>query len=45
MGLIRIGMVILETLFFIGLFGSGIVVMISFVEDIKELFAKDKDEL
>jgi hypothetical protein len=32
---------ILEFLFFVGLIGSSIVVIISFVEDGKELFGKD----
>jgi len=32
---------VLETLFFIGLVGSSIVVIISFVEDAVELFGKD----
>ena len=32
---------LLELMFFIGLAGSAIVVMISFVEDGKELFGKD----
>ena len=31
----------LETLFFVGLVGSAVVVLISFVEDGKELFGKD----
>lgn len=31
----------LELLFFVGLVGSAIVVVISFVEDGKELFGKD----
>jgi hypothetical protein len=31
----------LEVLFFIGLAGSTIVILISFVEDSKELFEKD----
>jgi hypothetical protein len=31
----------LETLFFVGLVGSVVVVLISFVEDGKELFGKD----
>jgi hypothetical protein len=33
---------VLETMFFIGLAGSSIVVFISFFEDAKELFAKDQ---
>jgi hypothetical protein len=32
---------IMELLFFVGLVGSAIVVLISFVEDGKELFGKD----
>ena len=31
----------LETLFFVGLLGSAVVVLISFVEDAKELIGKD----
>jgi len=41
MALGLIGMKILEVMFFIGLAGSSIVVLISFVEDIKELFGED----
>jgi hypothetical protein len=33
----------LELMFFVGLAGSTIVVLISFVEDGKELFGKDED--
>ena len=33
---------LLEAMFFIGLAGSTIVVLISFVEDGKELFGKDE---
>ena len=33
---------VLEAMFFIGLAGSTIVVLISFVEDGKELFGKDE---
>lgn len=37
---------LLEVTFFVGLAGSTIVVLISFVEDAKELFGKDeKDHL
>jgi len=36
-----LGMKILEVLFFAGLAGSAVVVLISFVEDGKELFGKD----
>ena len=32
---------VLEILFFVGLIGSSIVVLISFVEDGRELFGKD----
>ena len=32
---------ILEAMFFLGLVGSAVVVLISFVEDGKELFGKD----
>lgn len=32
---------LLETLFFVGLAGSAIVVLISFFEDFKELFGED----
>jgi hypothetical protein len=35
---------VLEVLFFAGLVGSSIVVIISFVEDGKELFSKDSKE-
>jgi hypothetical protein len=34
-------MVLLEVMFFVGLAGSSIVVIISFIEDGKELFGKD----
>ena len=33
----------LELMFFVGLAGSTIVVLISFIEDGKELFGKDED--
>jgi hypothetical protein len=33
---------ILEAMFFLGLIGSSVVVIISFVEDGKELFGKDE---
>jgi hypothetical protein len=36
------GMKLLEWMFFVGLAGSAIVVLISFVEDGKELFGKDE---
>ena len=32
---------VLEVMFFVGLIGSAVVVLISFVEDGKELFGKD----
>ena len=32
---------VLELMFFLGLAGSAVVVLISFVEDAKELFGKD----
>jgi hypothetical protein len=35
------GMRVLEVMFFLGLAGSAVVVLISFVEDGKELFGKD----
>jgi hypothetical protein len=37
-----LGMRLLEVMFFVGLVGSAIVVLISFVEDGKELFGKDE---
>jgi len=37
-----IAMQILEWMFFVGLVGSSVVVLISFVEDGKELFGKDE---
>ena len=33
---------LLEAMFFVGLVGSAVVVLISFVEDGKELFGKDE---
>jgi hypothetical protein len=42
MFLARLAMQILEVMFFVGLAGSTIVVLISFVEDGKELFGKDE---
>jgi hypothetical protein len=33
---------VLELMFFVGLLGSSVVVLISFVEDGKELFGKDE---
>lgn len=35
------GMRVLEVMFFVGLAGSTIVILISFVEDAKELFGED----
>ena len=32
---------VLEVMFFVGLVGSAVVVLISFIEDGKELFGKD----
>jgi hypothetical protein len=37
----QFAMYVLEALFFVGLAGSTIVVLISFVEDAKELFGAD----
>ncbi len=37
----QFGMKLLEAMFFVGLAGSTIVVLISFVEDAKELFGSD----
>ena len=37
-----IAMRVLEVMFFVGLIGSSVVVLISFVEDGKELFGKDE---
>jgi hypothetical protein len=34
-------MKVLEVMFFVGLVGSSVVVIISFIEDGKELFGKD----
>jgi hypothetical protein len=33
---------VLDAMFFVGLLGSSLVVLISFVEDAKELFGKDE---
>ncbi|HSZ17835.1 MAG TPA: hypothetical protein VK764_12090 [Terracidiphilus sp.] len=41
MSLAIFGMRLLEVMFFIGLAGSSIVVLISFVEDAKELFGDE----
>jgi hypothetical protein len=37
-----IAMRVLEILFFVGLVGSSVVVLISFIEDGKELFGEDE---
>jgi hypothetical protein len=37
-----IAMKVLETMFFVGLAGSSVVVLISFAEDGKELLGKDE---
>jgi len=42
MSLAIIGMRVLEAMFFLGLAGSAVVVVISFIEDGKELFGKDE---
>jgi hypothetical protein len=41
MGIVLIAMRVLETLFFVGLVGSTVVIVISFIEDGKELFGKE----
>jgi hypothetical protein len=41
-GLLTLGMRVIETLFFVGLAGSAIVVMISFVEDFGVLMHRDR---
>ena len=38
----KLGMHILEAMFFFGLIGSSVVVFISFIEDGKELFGEDE---
>jgi hypothetical protein len=43
MALAVFGMRVLEVMFFVGLVGSSVVVLISFVEDGKELFGKDEE--
>ena len=40
--LATLAMRILETMFFVGLIGSSVVVLISFIEDGKELFGEDE---
>lgn len=42
MGIIVFGMRVLEVMFFVGLAGSAVVVAISFVEDIGDLFGSDE---
>lgn len=42
MQIILLAMKVLEVLFFVGLAGSSVVVIISFIEDGKELFGKDE---
>jgi hypothetical protein len=42
MYLAKIAINILDTMFFVGLVGSAVVVVISFIEDGKELFGKDE---
>jgi len=42
MGFAIIAMRVLEVMFFVGLAGSTVVVLISFVEDGKELFGEDE---
>jgi hypothetical protein len=37
-----IAMRVLEVMFFVGLIGSAVIVLLSFVEDGKELFGKDE---
>jgi hypothetical protein len=37
-----LAMRVLEAMFFLGLIGSSVVVIISFIEDGKELFGKDE---
>ncbi len=42
MALALFGMRLLEIIFFIGVAGSSIVVVLSFVEDLQELFGADE---
>jgi hypothetical protein len=42
MALAILAMRVLEVMFFVGLAGSAVVILISFVEDGKELFGKDE---
>jgi hypothetical protein len=41
----RYGIYLLQILFFSGLIGSAVVVVISFMEDGKELFGEDDEEI
>jgi hypothetical protein len=41
-GLLTLGMRVLETLFFVGMAGSAVVVVISFVEDFAVLVHRDR---
>ena len=41
MDMALLGIRILEVMFFVGLVGSAVVVLISFIEDGKELFGED----
>jgi hypothetical protein len=41
MAIALLAMRVLEVMFFVGLAGSTIVILISFIEDGKELFGKD----
>lgn len=41
MSLAIIGMRVLEAMFFLGMAGSAVVVVISFIDDAKALFEKD----
>lgn len=41
MDIALVGIRILEIMFFVGLAGSAVVVLISFIEDGKELFGED----
>lgn len=44
MGLAIFSMRAIETIFFLGLAGSAVVVVISFIEDGKELFGDDDEK-
>jgi len=44
MQLALFAMRVLEVMFFLGLIGSSIVILISFIEDGKELFSKDSKQ-